>query len=116
MDKRDEMTVVVFDAEPLAIKAMVEGDIDAMMVQNPYQMGYQGVRLMKALVEDDQEVIQQMFPKRGEPDGDIYDTGLKVVVPDEGSPLNSEMFGSTTEFLKLGEFKKWLDKFGLEGS
>ena len=116
MDKRDEMTVVVFDAEPLAVKAMAEGDIDAMMVQNPYQMGYQGVRLMKALVEDDQEVIQQMFPKRGEPDGDIYDTGLKVVVPDEGSPLNSEMFGSTTEFLKLGEFKKWLDKFGLEGS
>ena len=116
MRKGDEMTVVVFDAEPLAVKAMLEGDIDAMVVQNPYRMGYQGVRLLKALVEDKQDVIDEMFPKRDAPGGDIYDTGLKVVVPDEGSPLNSEMFGSETEFLKLSEFKEWLDKFGLEGS
>ena len=38
---------------PKAIGHMDSGYLDAMVVQNPYEMGYQGVRLMKALVEDD---------------------------------------------------------------
>ena len=46
----------------------------------------------------------------------IYDTGLKVVVPDEGSPLKAEMFDKKTEFLKLSDFRKWLDKYKLTGS
>ncbi len=115
-DTRDKMTIVVFDAEPIAIEQMREGMIDAMVVQNPYQMGYQGVRLLKALVEEDQEVIGDMLPDHGTDDGDLYDTGLKVVVPDEGSPLSADLFGENTEFLKLGEFKEWLNKYGLTGS
>jgi ribose transport system substrate-binding protein len=116
MDKRSQMTVVVFDAEPVAIRQMGEGLIDAMVVQNPYQMGYQGVKLMKALVEKDEATVKQMLPDQGKPDGDIYDTGLKVVVPDEGSPLKAEMFDKKTEFLKLSDFRKWLDKYKLTGS
>src|SRR5205823_7472427 len=49
------LTVVTFDAEPIAIKKMAEGWIDAMAVQNPYDMGYQATKLMKALVQDDQK-------------------------------------------------------------
>jgi len=90
--------------------------INAMVVQNPYEMGYQGVRLMKALVEKDEKTIKDMLPKRDQPDGDIIDTGLKVVVPDEGSPLKREMFEKNTQFLKLSEFRKWLDKYKLTGS
>src|SRR5262245_14224364 len=67
--RRKDFTVVVFDAEPLAIQQMGEGLIDAMVVQNPYQMGYQGVRLMKALVEDDKKVVGEMLPNLGKPDG-----------------------------------------------
>jgi len=109
-------TVVGFDAEPNAITHMAEGKVHAMVVQNPYEMGYQGVRLLKALVVDDQETIKEMLPSHGQPGGDIYDTGLKVVVPDEGSPLIKEMFDPKTEFLKLSEFQAWLKKYNLTGS
>jgi ribose transport system substrate-binding protein len=116
MNRRKDFTIVTFDAEPLAVKGMADAYIDAMVVQNPYQMGYQGVRLMKALIQDDQKTIHDMLPNVGKPDGDIYDTGLKVVVPDEGSPLKPEMFNKKTEFLKLSAFREWLAKYGLEGS
>jgi ribose transport system substrate-binding protein len=113
---RKSYTVVVFDAEPLAVKEMAEGDIDAMVVQNPYRMGYDAVKLLKALITDDQTTIKEMLPHLGQKDGDIYDTGLKVVVPDEGSPLKADMFDKKTQFLKLSEFRNWLDKYGLTGS
>jgi ribose transport system substrate-binding protein len=113
---REKFTIVAFDAEPTAIQQMGEGLIDAMVVQSPYQMGYQGVRLMKALVANDQTTIHEMLPKLGQPDGDLFDTGLKVVVPDNGSPLKQEMFDKTTQLLKLSEFRKWLAKYNLTGS
>jgi ribose transport system substrate-binding protein len=116
MNNRDQFTIVAFDAEPLAIKQMGEGLIDAMVVQNPYQMGYQGVRLLRALVQNDQATLKEMFPNQGKPDGDLYDTGIKVVVPDEGSPLKPEMFDKKTEFLKLSAFRQWLEKYHLTGS
>jgi ribose transport system substrate-binding protein len=37
--RRKDFTVVVFDADPIAIQQIAEGYIDAMVVQNPYQMG-----------------------------------------------------------------------------
>jgi ribose transport system substrate-binding protein len=113
---RDKYLVAVFDAEPLTIRAMEEGYVDVMVVQNPYMMGYMGVRLLKALVEKDEATPREMFPNYGQPDGDIYDTGLKVVVPDGDTRLKPEMFGKNVEFLMLSEFKKWLDKYGLTGS
>jgi len=115
-ERRRALTVVTFDAEPGAITAMADGHIDAMVVQNPYEMGYQGVRLMKALVEDDQATIHKMLPNLGKPDGDIYDTGLKVVVPDDNKALKSKMFQKTTQFLTLSEFRQWLAKYNLRGS
>jgi ribose transport system substrate-binding protein len=116
LDRRKDFTIVTFDAEPGAIKAMAAGQIDAMVVQNPYEMGYQGVRLLKALVEGDGMLIAAMLPKLSQPAGNIYDTGLKVVVPDDGSPLKADLFGPKTQFMKLGEFREWLTKYGLEGS
>jgi ribose transport system substrate-binding protein len=113
---RDRVKVVVFDAEPDAIKATGEGKIDAMVVQNPYEMGYQGVRLLKALAQGDKATIQAMLPKHDEPGGDLYDTGLKVVVPDTGSPLKSDLFDKKTQFLKLSEFRDWLKKYNLKQS
>jgi len=113
---RDKVTVVGFDADPPAIRAMGEGFGDVMVVQNPYQMGYQGVRLLKAMLDDDQATIKEILPNQGAEDGDLHDTGLKVVVPDEGSPLKADMFESNTQFLKLSKFQAWLDQYGLTGS
>lgn len=115
-EKRQNLTVVTFDAEPGAIDAMGAGQIDAMVVQNPYEMGYQGVQLMKALIEDDKATIHRMLPNYDKPDGDIINTGLKVVVPDNSSPLKPAMFQKSTQFLTLADFRKWLDKYHLRGS
>lgn len=113
---RDKVKVIGFDADPPAIAGMQEGFVDVMVVQNPYEMGYQGVRLMKALVEDDQATIAEILPNRDAEDGDLYDTGLKVVVPAASSPLKPDMFNKNTQFLTLKEFQDWLQKYGLTGS
>jgi len=112
---RDQVKILTFDAEMGAIEQMGQGMIDAMVVQDPYNMGYLGVRLMKALVEKDEATVKEMFPRAGEPDGDIYDTEIKVVVP-AGSPLTPELFGKKARFLRLEEFKEWLQKYNLKAS
>ncbi len=113
---RDKYTVVAFDAEPIAIEEMGKGMIDALVVQNPYEMGFQGIRLMKALVENDDKTIKDMLPTHGQKGGDVFDTGLKVVVPDEGSPLKADVFEKKTQFLKLSQFRLWLKEKNLVGS
>ncbi len=113
---RDRITVVTFDAEPIAIVNMAEGYLDVMVVQNPFQMGFQAVRCLKARIGGDEATIGEMFPNLSEEDGDLYDTGLKVVAPDEGSPLRDEMFSDVTEFMKLSDFQEWLAKYNLTGS
>jgi ribose transport system substrate-binding protein len=116
LNARDRLKLVGFDADPPAIVGMGEGMLDVMVVQNPYQMGYQGVRILKALLKNDEATTKEMFPTYGSPDGDLFDTGLKVIVPNEGSPLTPEMFGKKTEVLKLDAFKEWLTKYNLTGS
>src|SRR5690606_36953622 len=117
--------IVVFDAAPKAIAHMSEGNIDAMVVQNPYEMGYLGTKLMKALIQDDHATIHELLPaynaeskkfEESNPDGDILTTGLRVVHPDSGSPLKKEAFAETTEFISLSDFKKWLADHNLTGS
>jgi ribose transport system substrate-binding protein len=113
------LTVVTFDAEPLAIQAMDKGWIDAMAVQNPYEMGYQGTKLMKALVEGDMKTVKEMLPDFGKEGGDLYDTGLKIVVPDADTHLKPATFDDKDKHVKgykLSEFKEWMSKYNLTGS
>ncbi len=116
IDRRADFTVVVFDAEPGAIDEMGKGQIDAMVVQNPFAMGYEAVRLLSALVKGNEEVIQKALPKLGKENGDILDTGLKVVVTDDKSPIKKDPFAANVEFMTLEAFKEWLNKYGLKGS
>jgi ribose transport system substrate-binding protein len=116
LNRRKDFTVVVFDAEPGAITAMKDGQIDAMVVQNPFMMGYQGVKLMQAMIADDKAVIAELLPNHGQPGGDIIDTGLKVIVPGDDSPLKADQFDKSVEFLALPAFQEWLTKYGLTGS
>ncbi len=116
LGNREQVKIFGFDAEPPAIKAMDEGMLDVMVVQNPYQMGYQGVRLMKAMVEEDQAAIDEMLPDRSSPNGDLYSTGLKVIVPNNEERLTPDLFEPTTELLTLDQFQAWLKKYKLTGS
>jgi ribose transport system substrate-binding protein len=58
-----------------------------------------------------------MFPNQDQPDGDIFTTGLRVVVPDEKSPVKPALFDpKVVEFMNLKDFKAWLAKYGLHSS
>ncbi|MEX1228827.1 MAG: substrate-binding domain-containing protein [Planctomycetaceae bacterium] len=119
---RSKVTVAVFDAEPQTVEAMANGQVDVMVVQNPYRMGFEGVRLLKALVEDDRQTLAEMLPSYGEsdgllvPNGDIFDTGLKVVVPSADSPLKKEHISEQAEYWLLEDFRGWLSENDLTGS
>jgi len=114
---RDKLIVATFDADAKAIEAMGEGNIDVMVVQNPFDMGYQSVRLLKALCEKDEKVVQTMFPNAKDPEGDIYTTGLRVVVPQDTSPIKSDLFDpKVVEFMTLPQFQAWLKKYDLRSS
>ncbi len=71
---RNKFTIVTFDAEQLAIQKMGEGMIDAMVVQNPFGMGYESVRYAFAKSTGDEETVKKMFPNMGQKGGDILDT------------------------------------------
>ena len=114
---RDRLTVVTFDAQAAALNHMADGKIDAMVVQNPFEMGIQTVRLLRAMLGSDEATIKEMFPRQGEPDGDIYTTGLRLIVPSDASPLGSEKLNTkNVEVLPLPAFREWLAKYGLSSS
>ena len=64
--KRSEIKLVGFDSAPALLQALRGGQIDALIVQNPYKMGYEGVKAAVAAVKR-QPVSKKM------------DTGVAVV-------------------------------------
>jgi ribose transport system substrate-binding protein len=115
LDAREKYKIVAFDADPLAITGLEDGSIDALVVQNPYRMGYDGVKLLKALVDDDQATIDAMLPRRSEAGGAVIDTGLKIVVPDGETPLEAGAFEGV-DFFRLKDFRVWLKQNNLLSS
>lgn len=114
---RAKTSVICFDAAEDSISGMEQGNVDVMVVQNPYQMGFEGVKLLYALATDDQTVVDKMYPDYAqEGERDIYRTELRVVAPDEGSPLTKELFDDSTILFKHSEFEKWLEERGLISS
>ncbi len=114
---RGRLTIVTFDAQAAAIEHMAGGRIDAMLVQNPFEMGVQTVRLLTALHEGDEATVKEMFPRAGEVDGDLYTTGLRLIVPDANTPLEAAAFsGDGVEVMPLSTFRDWLAKHGLSSS
>lgn len=114
---RDRITTVTFDAQAVAIERMAAGQIDAMVVQNPFEMGIQTVRLLLAMHDGDEATITEMFPRFGQPDGDIYTTGLRLIVPDTDPLVKpADIRSSDHEYLPLSAFRAWLKKYGLSSS
>ena len=115
---RDRLTIATFDAQAAALDRMAAGKIDVMVVQNPFEMGVQTVRLLLAMHTGDDATLAAMFPNAAGPDGDVYTTGLRVVVPDDKPLLKREQIDlpQPFEFLPLSEFRAWLAKYGLSSS
>ena len=123
---RDQISIFTFDAAAQAIEHMKDGHIDCMIVQNPFEMGVQTVRLLLAMVEKEDAVIAEMFPNSDEPGGDRYTTGLRLIIPDDwadkssapitAKDLESAISEGTLEVLTLSVFREWLKKYGLSSS
>ena len=123
---RDQVSIFTFDAAAQAIEHMANGNIDCMIVQNPFEMGVQTVRLLLAMQEGQDAVIMNMFPNYEQPGGDKFTTGLRLIIPDawendENAPiskkdLESAVSAGTLEVLSLSVFREWLKKYGLSSS
>ncbi|MBH0238392.1 sugar-binding protein [Methylobrevis albus] len=55
--KLGEITVIAFDEDPITLGAVREGSFAGTVVQDPYQWGYQGMKLMAAYLEGDKSGI-----------------------------------------------------------
>jgi ribose transport system substrate-binding protein len=114
---KEKIKVVGFDAAEASIREMEKGNVEALMVQNPFQMGHAGVNLMVALASGDQSVVKAMYPDYArEGEKDLFRTELRAVVPTADSPIKADLFDTNTVFMTLEEFKKWLDERGLVSS
>jgi ribose transport system substrate-binding protein len=67
--KRSEIKMVGFDAEKALIDGLKAGQIDALIVQNPFKMGYEGVKAVVSAI-------------KGQPVEKKIDTGVAVVTKD----------------------------------
>ncbi|MEO1988137.1 MAG: sugar-binding protein [Martelella sp.] len=55
--KLGDITVIAFDEDPITLGAVREGSFAGTVVQDPYQWGYQGMKLMAAYLEGDRSEI-----------------------------------------------------------
>lgn len=103
---RKQVSVVTFDLDELAVDHLEKGWIDASICQNPYEMGFQGVRLLKALVENDTKTVDEMLPDKTT----TIDTGVRVIVPSKDSPVKGD------NVIDIKAMKEWLQSKGLKSS
>lgn len=55
--KIGEVTVIAFDEDPITLGAVREGSFVGTVVQDPYQWGYEGMKLMAAYLEGDESGV-----------------------------------------------------------
>ncbi|HVJ69319.1 MAG TPA: substrate-binding domain-containing protein [Caulifigura sp.] len=114
---REKTKVFCFDAAEESIRGMQDGNVDVMLVQNPFQMGADGVKLMLAIIEKNDGVMKEMYPSYAQTgENDMFATELRIVVPDAQSAVNEGILEKTTKLMKLSEFKKWLEERKLVSS
>jgi ribose transport system substrate-binding protein len=105
-DFRKKTTIVTFDLDEQAVAFLEKGDIDVSVCQNPYMIGFEGVRLLKALMSDDKATVEEMFPKGAT----TLDTGVRVIVPKADSPVKGD------NVITIKDMKDWLVSKGLKSS
>jgi len=103
---RKKTTVVTFDLDEQAVAHLEKGEIDVSVCQNPYEIGFQSVKVLKALIDDKKATVEEMFPKGAT----TLDTGVRVIVPTADSPVK----GDNVKTVK--EMKDWLSSKGLKSS
>lgn len=64
-----KIKMVGFDAWPLLVDGLEKGDLDSLIIQNPYKMGYEGVKA----------IVRRI---KGEPVAKEVDTGVELITKD----------------------------------
>lgn len=105
-DIRKRVTIVTFDLDEQLIAHLEKKNIDVTVCQNPYEIGYQTVRLLKAFIDGDQKTIDEMLPNKAT----VIDTGVRVIVPGDDSPIKGDNVWS------IAKMKEWLASKGLKSS
>jgi ribose transport system substrate-binding protein len=108
---RKRVTVVTFDLDEAAVGEIEHGNIDATVCQNPYEMGRQGVKLLKALIQKDDKAVKDVLP-----DGKTRDTGVRVIVPKADSAVLKQNKAKGDDVITIDEMKTWLQSKGLSSS
>ena len=108
---RKRTTVVTFDLDEAAVEHLEKGHIDASVCQNPYEMGFQGVKVLKALISKDEAGVKSVLP-----DGKSRDTGVRVIVPSADSPVMKQNKAKGDDVITVEEMKTWLASKGLKSS
>ena len=103
---RKRVTVVTFDLDEQAIAHIEKKNIDVTVCQNPYEIGYQSVRLLKAYMDDDKKTLDEMLPNGAT----VVDTGVRVIVPGDDSPVKGDNVWT------IAKMKEWLASKGLKSS
>ena len=85
---------------------IISGNIDVSVCQNPYEIGFQSVKLLKALIGDDTATVEAMFPNGAT----TLDTGVRVIVPKADSPVK------VGDVITVKDMKEWLISKGLKSS
>jgi ribose transport system substrate-binding protein len=107
---RSRTSVVTFDLDEAAVAHLEGGHIDVTVCQNPYEIGFQAVKLLKAMLADDEATVKEVLP-----DGKARDTGVRVIVPSGDSPA-LKLKDDGEEVLTIEEMKSWLASKGLKSS
>ena len=55
--KLGQITVIAFDEDPITLGAVKDGSFAGTVVQQPFEWGYQGMKLMAAYLEGDKSQI-----------------------------------------------------------
>lgn len=115
---REKLTVATFDLDEAARGHIAQGNIDATVVQNPYDMGYLGVKLLAGPLKGEELAIAPVLAAN--PDHPADDRGeniiivpARVIVPSAESPVYSL---DGVEVLTIDEMNSWLESKGLRSS
>ena len=75
---REKYKIVAFDAEPVTLEQLEAGNIDATVVQKPYDFGYLSTKLLYLINKKGLSAAKEemKIPADG-----IYDTGVEVITP-----------------------------------
>jgi ribose transport system substrate-binding protein len=103
---RKKVSIITFDLDEQAIDHIENGRIDASVCQNPYDIGYLGVKLLKAYIVNDGVTLKAMLPN-GTTE---IETGVRVIVPSKESPVKGD------NVIDIKAMKEWLKSKGLTSS